>query len=194
MPLLWGGGRVIPLCMWLLVIWLGCAAELPPPPPPPVDPATSTVPTLLGDAPGVRFLGNWTSPSCGGRGYARNLRFEAEQAYAGIDLVSPCPKGTTCVWSGMTGFAGIWKQEGTKLLLREMGGGTATGGPHPTEVESTADGKLVENGCLYTAGLTVPPGYTEEEVTPRVPGTAPGAVVPPAAVPPAPGAPVPSSP
>ena len=167
--------------MWTL-LFLACAAETPPPAPPaeaaPASPpAPATVPTLLGDAPGVAFVGNWTSPSCGGRAYARNIHFEADQGYAGIDLVSPCPKGTTCVWSGIVGYAGIWKQEGTKLLLREIGAPIQQGGPHPTQFEATADGKLVENGCLYTSGLTVPEGYTEDEVTPKIPGTQKGAAV-----------------
>lgn len=194
--------------MILALLLAACAAESPPATPPTPAPAapapaapaadptlpvgtttdggaTVTAPTLLGEAPGVNFLGTWTSPSCGGRAYARNMYFEADNGFAGIDLVSPCPKGTTCIWSGMSGFAGIWKQEGTKLLLREMGAPIEAGGPHPTTFEATADGQLVENGCFYTRGLTVPTGYTESEVTPRIPGMPKPAADAPAADPPA---------
>ncbi len=170
--------------MTLLLFALACATDPAPPSSvsgtpvtaaspvpavPAVPPGAPTVPTLLGDVPGVAFLGDWTSPGCEGRAYARNLRFEKEGDYAGIDLVSPCPPDAQCMWSGIVGFAGIWKQEGNKLLLREIGAPTAAGSPHPTEVISTVDGTLVENGCTYTRGLTVPPGQTEEQVRPKIP-------------------------
>jgi hypothetical protein len=70
--------------------------------------------------------------------------------------------------------AGIWKQEGNKVLLREIGAPIERGSPHPTEIEATKEGKLVENGCEYTRGLTVPPGYTEDQVRPHIPGSAGG--------------------
>lgn len=185
--------------MFLLSL-LACASTTPAPPavdppvavapvapPAPSEPAaappaatppagdTVTAPTLLGPAPGVAFLGNWTSAACGGRAYARNIHFEEDQTYAGIDLVSPCPVGASCIWSGMTGYAGIWVQNGKEVSLREIGAPTTEGGPHPTKFEATADGKLVENGCFYTRGLTVPKGYEESRVTPHAPGTpAPG--------------------
>lgn len=133
-------------------------------------PKPPTVPTLLGDVPGVMFVGDWTSPGCEGRAYPRNLHFRNDNSYAGIDLVSPCPPDTQCVWSGMVGYAGIWKQEGNKLLLREIGAPTEPGSPHPTEIISTFDGTLMENGCTYTRGLTVPPGLTEDKVRPQIPG------------------------
>jgi hypothetical protein len=43
-------------------------------------------------------------------------------------------------------------------------------GAHPTLVESNAEGKLVEGGCVYSEGLTIPEGYTAERVRPREPG------------------------
>lgn len=131
----------------------------------------ASVPTLLGDAPGIMFIGNWTSTSCGGRAYARNVRFEADGSYAGVDLISPCPPGTTCVWSGIVAYGGSWVQNGTLLQLRETGGGpTGPGTPHPTELRADTEGQLREGDCAYTRGLTVPGGYTEDQVTPRVPG------------------------
>ena len=133
-------------------------------------PTDQKVPTLFGDVSGVSFVGDWTSPPCGGRNYARNVHFDSDQHYAVVDMVSPCPPGTSCIWSGLTGFSGIWAQEGTKLRVQEIGSGPPSpGGPHPVLFEATADGKLVENGCFYTKGLTVPPGYEEERVKPKVP-------------------------
>jgi hypothetical protein len=171
--------------MWTLL--LACATSTPDAPAPVAAPAAPSTPppaapdappsaenpasvsTLLGRTPGVHFVGDWTSPPCGGRGYARNLHFDVDQGYAGVDLVSPCPVGTTCAWSGLIGYAGLWAQEGDKLKLREIGGATTPGSPHPTEFISTVEGNLVENGCTYTTGLTVPPGYTEDKVRPKVP-------------------------
>lgn len=154
--------------MWLLLI--GCSASVPEAPPvPPPDDGAPKVQTLLGEAKGIHFLGDWTGAACGGRGYARNLRFEEDGTYAGVDLVSPCPPGASCVWSGLVGFTGVWKQEGEKLHLREIGGGADQGAAHPTEVTANEAGQLVENGCIYTLGLTIPEGYTEDRVRPKVP-------------------------
>jgi hypothetical protein len=156
----------------IALLLFACASD--PAPPNPAAGAgegAPVVPTMLGDAPGIKFTDmDWTSASCDSRKYARNLRIESDNTYAGVDLVSPCPEGTQCVWSGLVGFAGIWKQEDRKLLLREIGGPIAQGSPHPTEIISTVDGTLVENGCTYVHGLTVPPGYTEDRVRPKVPG------------------------
>lgn len=148
------------------------------------DPAgkpKAQVDTLLGKVDGVAFVGDWTSPPCGGRTYARNIRFESDQEYGVMELVSPCPVGTTCVWSGLATFAGLWDQQGPKLILQEIGmTKNVAGGPHPVFFESTADGRLVENGCFYTKGLTVPPGYTEEKVRPKLGGPSTTAPKPPA--------------
>lgn len=142
------------------------------------------VDTLLGKVSGVAFVGDWTSPPCGGRSYARNIRFESDQEYGVIELISPCPVGTTCIWSGLGTFAGLWDQQGTKLILQEIGmTKNVPGGPHPVLFESTADGRLVENGCFYTKGLTVPPGYTEDKVRPKL-GGAPTTAPTPAETPP----------
>ena len=151
----------------MTLLSLACAAAPPPPPPPPIE--GPTVNTLLGEATGVAFLGDWTSASCGGRAHARNLRFEENHEYAGIDLVSPCPSGVTCAWSGMVLFAGSWRQDGKQLHLHELTG-EGKGSPHPSLVEANGDGNLVESGCIYTRGLTVLAGYTEDRVRPRPPG------------------------
>lgn len=149
----------------MILLMLACD---PPPPPPPVE--GPKVQTLLGEASGVDFSGDWTSPNCGGRAYARNIRFESDNTYAGLDLVSPCAPGTQCVWSGMVGYAGTWGISDPKVLqLMEMGAPAGPGSPHPSRFTADKDGNLIESTCVYTRGLTIPPGYTKEQVTPRVP-------------------------
>ncbi len=128
------------------------------------------VQTLLGEAVGVRFVGNWTAAPCGARNYARNIRFDKNNQYAAIDLVSPCPAGGTCVWSGMVGYAGSWTVVDNELILKEIHAPGAPGSPHPQRFLAALDGKLMEGDCPYVGGLTVPDGYTESQVTPRAPG------------------------
>ena len=155
----------------MILLALACAAEPPPAPPvAPPPPAAPTVDTMLGQVPGVTYLGSWTSTSCDSRKFARNVTFWENGEYAGVDLVSPCPAGTTCVWAGIVTYAGLWKQVGDTLQVREIGAPFKPGAPHPTEFRSDNDGKLVENNCFYTKGLTVPDGYTEAQVLPRLPG------------------------
>ncbi len=130
-------------------------------------PGMPQVDTLLGKVDGILIEGDWTSKPCEGRNYARNIRFETNRTYAAIDLVSPCPVGTECAWSGMTTFGGKWTIENRELLTRELGAGTAEGGPHPTKFVATMEGTLIENRCVYEKGLTVPDGYEAARVTPQ---------------------------
>ncbi len=154
--------------MIALLTVLACAAADPVAvSPPPVSADAPKVPTLLGDAPGIVYVGDWTSPPCPGRAFARNIHFEADGNYAAMDLVSPCPVGTQCAWSGITAYQGIWEQQHETLELRDMGG-TPAPGPHPTSFRANDKGQLVENGCPYNHGLTVPDGYTIDKVTPKV--------------------------
>ena len=132
-------------------------------------PAEPKVNTLLGTADGITFIGNWTSPECGGRKYPRNIRFEGDNTYAGIDLLNPCPAGTPCVWSGMVGFSGLWMMGEKKVVLQEAGSAGGPGSPHPTEFTADMEGNLIAQGCAYTRGLYIPPGYNEDQVTPRPP-------------------------
>ena len=169
----------------MMLLLLACAADSAPPSPlvvPPAAPAgapgepavnadgTPKVDTMLGTVPGVQYVGEWTSATCEGRAYPRNLVFYEHGEYAAFDLISPCPTGTSCIWSGIVGYAGIWKQDGTRLILREIGAPIEKGSPHPTEFVASFDGTLVENGCAYTKGITVPEGYTADKVRPRLPG------------------------
>ncbi|MFZ5481587.1 MAG: hypothetical protein ACOZNI_32795 [Myxococcota bacterium] len=141
---------------------------------PPIPEDAPKVQTMLGEVQGVLFTGEWTSKDCPGRTYPRNLVIAPDHGYAGLDLVSPCPAGATCAWSGMVGFAGVWKIEGRTLQLREIGqpaSAVQKDGPHPSELVATNEKKLAEGDCIYEPGLYVPEGYTKEQVTPKVPGT-----------------------
>lgn len=154
--------------MLALLSLFACAVAEPVPvtPVPPVVQGP-TVPTLLGDAPGILYLGDWTSPPCPVRDFARNIHFEGDGNYAAMDLVAPCPVGTQCAWSGITAYQGIWEQQHETVELRDMGGTPGTG-PHPTSFRANDKGQLVENGCPYNRGITVPDGYTAESVTPKI--------------------------
>jgi hypothetical protein len=87
-------------------------------------------------------------------------------------------------------FMGFWTIKDTKeLVLKELGGG-GPGSPHPSVFTADMEGNLIEGSCKYQRGLTVPAGYTEEQVTPKMP-TVP--TVPPSEVPASTPAEVPSS-
>lgn len=166
----------------MILFLLACETVFSPPVAPPAGP---TVPTLLGQAPGVAFVGHWTSTGCGQRQYARNISFELDNTYNAIDMISPCRPGTQCIWSGMVGYSGSWAQpEEKRLVLREWGSSSAPGSPHPQEFFADDNGNLVESNCVYTRGFTVPEGMTEAQVTPQaaVPTVTPAA--PPAVTPP----------
>jgi hypothetical protein len=118
--------------------------------------------TLLGALDGVVFSGDWTSPSCGGRGFPRNIRFEeVQRRWALVDLVSPCPAGTQCAWTGLQRSEGTWEHDTSRIYPKALGAGK-----QPKAFTATTNGRLVESGCVYVRGLSVPDGYTPEQVRP----------------------------
>ena len=129
--------------MFTLLIPLLACAQTPAELPKPIE--GPKVSTLLGDAPGITYLGDWTSKGCPSRSFPRNIHFEQGGNYAGVDLVSPCPVGTQCAWSGIVSYQGI-----------------------PTSFRADDKGFLVESGCNYERGVTIPEGYTADAVTPKV--------------------------
>ena len=151
--------------MLLLLLPLLACAQTPVELPKPIE--GPKVATLLGDVSGITFLGDWTSKGCPSRNFPRNIHFEAGGKYAGVDLVSPCPVGTQCAWSGILSYGGIWQQQGQTIQLRDIGG-TAESGPHPTRFQADDKGFLVEAGCNYERGVTVPDGYTADAVTAKI--------------------------
>ena len=151
--------------MLLLLLPLLACAQTPVELPKPIE--GPKVATLLGDVSGITFLGDWTSKGCPSRNFPRNIHFEAGGKYAGVDLVSPCPVGTQCAWSGILSYGGIWQQQGQTIQLRDIGG-TGESGPHPTRFQADDKGFLVEAGCNYERGVTVPDGYTADAVTAKI--------------------------
>ena len=97
--------------------------------------------------------GSWVSDGCGERAYPRELTFAPGGTFTARDLVSPCPAGKTCVWSGIVERSGTWKLDGSRLTLAPEGGdGKTPGAPFATELELGPD-SLVEAGsgpsCAY---------------------------------------------
>jgi hypothetical protein len=94
--------------------------------------------------------GDWVSASCGERTYERRISFYNDRrTFEGQDLVSPCPEGTQCVWSGIVNFNGRWWPTDTGVGLDELKRDGDQGVARPNGL-SWVDGKLVEaEDCVY---------------------------------------------
>jgi hypothetical protein len=66
-----------------------------------------------------RIYGLWSSESCKARAYARELSLNEDGSYTGHDLVSPCPRGAQCSWTGIVTWGGTWVRVDDTLLLME---------------------------------------------------------------------------
>ena len=107
------------------------------PPSIPGVPATAAAPTTVPTIPGAgpaSLVGTWESPSCGARAYARTLTFADATTFTAQDLVSPCPKGTTCVWSGIINRSGTYKTEKDIVTLTVA---KTSNGPAKTQFPAT---------------------------------------------------------
>jgi hypothetical protein len=87
-----------------------------PPPGYPGNPGNPPPPSAPPSAP-ANVVGAWASPACGGRAYARKIQFNAGGAFEAQDLVSPCPPGTVCIWSGIVLNKGTYVVEGGSIKL-----------------------------------------------------------------------------
>ena len=63
------------------------------------------------------LTGTWQSASCGARTYTRRLILHDSGSFEAFDLVSPCPPGAVCVWSGIIRWGGTWKLEPGRVVL-----------------------------------------------------------------------------
>ena len=79
--------------------------------------AAPSGPAATGTPSASNVAGAWTSPSCGERKYERQLTLHPDGTFEAADLVSPCPKGVQCVWSGIAIARGTWKQSGASIRL-----------------------------------------------------------------------------
>ena len=93
------------------------AGQIPVSEPTPVQaPAPPAEAEMGAYASGLLLPSLWASPACEGRSYERHISFE-EGRFRASDLVSPCPPGVPCVWSGIIDRAGSWALEGQQLRL-----------------------------------------------------------------------------
>jgi hypothetical protein len=130
------------------------------PPETPTAPATAAQPStpLPSTAPAVGLLhldGTWESPSCGSRTYPRRITFAEAASFTAEDLVSPCPKGVSCIWSGIINRQGTYRVEKDTITLTVAK--TSTGPAKvefPTTLTLDASHAPVEGGsegkaCVY---------------------------------------------
>ena len=115
-----------------------------------VSPDAQGVPVIVDPVGAPSWpLGAWTSEPCGGRAYPRQVTFSSDHRFSARDLVSPCPPGVQCVWSGIISWGGSWRIEGDHLLLEIET--TAPEGA-PSSLWRVGGGSLGEpaGDCLYT--------------------------------------------
>lgn len=99
-----------------------------------------------------KLEGSWKSNACGARKYRRDLKLEAGGRFESLDLVSPCPQGAVCVWSGIVDRKGTWKLEGATVRLTVEGEDPKQGTPLPPTL-GWSGGVLSEGdgACAYVA-------------------------------------------
>ena len=106
---------------------------------PPVAPAPVVPPATLVSGP------------CGDRTYVREIDLEPGGRFTARDLVSPCPPGVLCVWSGIVTRAGTaaWR-EGALMLETAVPAGGPPVGPLPDRLVPAGPDALQDSaGCLY---------------------------------------------
>ena len=142
------------LLVSLLGFGLACASTSPGDSSVDVDlpaPATASVATPLVKSPTP--LGRFHSAACGSRNYARELEFRPDGTFSAKDLMSPCPLGANCVWSGIMERSGTFAVRDATITLTVTKGGEL-GGAQPLPQTLTFErGNLVEaianSTCAY---------------------------------------------
>lgn len=138
----------------ILFLTLACGsrpAEVSPPPAPVEVPATTADAPVIGrlDLP-APIPSAWSSPSCGGRAWERRLEILAEGRFRGQDRVSPCPEGTTCIWSGVVERAGTWRIDAGQLILAlDQPGTMPVAEPMAGSVKQVGESLEDDLGCSY---------------------------------------------
>lgn len=132
------------------------AAATEPAPPDPTVPAPTAAASETPPAPAADgWIGSWASATCGSREYRREVTFAADGTVSGRDLVSPCPKGATCVWSGIVDWKGTYTAADGKLALAvKIGGGPQGKLTLPSELSWDPEAKAVVEAsdgsrCVY---------------------------------------------
>lgn len=98
---------------------------------------------------GASVVGSWRSPSCGARSYPRELELLEGGRFTARDLVSPCPAGVSCMWSGIVERSGRFSVDGARLGLVVENGAAARGGQPLPESLAIEGGAPAELGCVY---------------------------------------------
>jgi hypothetical protein len=94
--------------------------------PPPIDAIEET----------SRWLGSWSSPSCGDREFERVIKLQEEGEFRAEDRVAPCPAGSYCMWSGIVLWSGTWELDGDRAILTEVNPPAGpVDAPRPRELE-----------------------------------------------------------
>lgn len=98
-----------------------------------------------------QLTGRLSSPECGDRAYPRVLELSPTGTYTMTDLVSPCPPGGMCAWSGVVVAHGEYALDGAVLTLNETKAENGDkGAPRPQSLRRAQNGQLMEPPqCLY---------------------------------------------
>lgn len=112
---------------------------------------------------GASLVGSWQSETCGGRTWVRALQLQDDGSWTGLDLVSPCPQGVTCIWSGVVKHSGTWQAAelaGTvKLALSSSEPASAPGGADVPTTLRMMNASIVDNqSCAYAPVGEMPSG------------------------------------
>jgi hypothetical protein len=122
----------------------------------PTAAAPTSIPGATPVAGATSLVGTWESASCGARAYPRRITFADATVFTAEDLVSPCPKGTQCIWSGIINRTGTYKTQKDIVTLTVS---KTTTGPAKTQFPPSltldASHALIEAGsdgkpCAYT--------------------------------------------
>jgi len=147
---------------WIpLLLACGCTSAAPPAPAS-VDvrsaPSSSTAATAAAPeaaASTSEWQGSWVSQPCGDRKYPRQLNLDADGTFIMTDLISPCPPGAKCIWSGVVARKGTWSVTGSRAdLVYDPAGSAASNGkgtPAPAVLQWDADKKAPAESteCVY---------------------------------------------
>lgn len=71
----------------------------------------------------LRWVGSWSSRSCGERTYERRLTLKEDKTFTAEDRVSPCPPKVQCIWAGIVYWSGTWATNDKGVLLTKTSGG-----------------------------------------------------------------------
>lgn len=105
-----------------------------------------------------RLAGSWTSAECGDRTYQRILTLQADGTYEMVDLVSPCPPGVQCIWSGIITSSGTWEALGPSAnLVETKTDANDQGAARPSELRILRNGHPAEDWgegqCMYEVNM-----------------------------------------